>query len=141
MKRFVATAPSNVINFVDPPQRRGSSWRRRTRRYNRNMVPYRIRGGVLSGNITELDSPDNFLDITLTFVVTVREQELDVPVRAKLVIGSRFQERAIEVYPPVWPVGTGNTRYDELQDAVRAYVFAFLNSGRVQQGLPARGHL
>jgi hypothetical protein len=64
------------------------------------MVPYRIRGAVLSGNISDLDAPDNFLDVTLTFVVTVHGKELDVPVRAKLVIGSSLKDRAIEVYPP-----------------------------------------
>ncbi len=103
------------------------------------MVPYRIRGGVLSGNIGDLDSPDNFLDITLTFVVTVHEKELDVSVRAKLVIGSSLRDRAIEVYPPIWPVGTGNIRYDELQDAVRAYVFAFLNTEETRQAFRREG--
>jgi hypothetical protein len=92
------------------------------------MVPYRIRGAVLTGSIGALDSPDNFLDATLTFVLTVRERELDVPIRAKLVIGSHLLDRAVEVYPPVWPVGVGSIRHDELQEAVRAYLFAFLNT-------------
>ena len=92
------------------------------------MVPYRILGGVLSGQIGALDSPDNFLDLTLTFAVTVRQREINVPVRAKLVIGSHLLDRAIEVYPPVWPFEVGSIQHDELQTAVRAYVFAFLNT-------------
>jgi hypothetical protein len=91
------------------------------------MIPFKILGGTWSGQLGQLDSPDNWLDITLRFLVTVKGQEHEVPVRAKLVIGSHLLDRDVEVYAPDWPDGS-NIQANELQQAVRGYLFAFLNT-------------
>jgi hypothetical protein len=95
-----------------------------------NMIPFKILGGIWSGRLGQLDSPDNWMDVTLDFVVAVRGQEHEVPVRAKLVIGSHLMDRDVEVYAPIWPDGT-NIQASELQQAVRGYLFAFLNTEEV----------
>lgn len=97
------------------------------------MIPYKIIGGKMSAELGEPSSSDNWMDVMLKFLVRVNGQEQEVPVRAKLVIGSHLMDREIEVYAPHWPDGA-NIQADELQHVVRGYVFAFLNiEGTIQE--------
>jgi hypothetical protein len=90
------------------------------------MIPFKILGGTFSAHVKHPKSTDSWMDVTLKFLVTVRGQEHEVPVRAKLVIGSRLMDREVEVYAPNWPAGA-NIQAHELQRVVRGYLFAFLN--------------
>jgi hypothetical protein len=102
------------------------------------MIPFKILGGTFSGRLGQLDSPDNWMDVTLKFVVTVGGQDHEVPVRAKLVIGSHLMDRDVEVYAPDWPAGA-NVQAPELQKVVRGYLFAFLNNEEVGKDFKSEG--
>jgi hypothetical protein len=94
----------------------------------RSGIPYKIEG--FRTRVMELSDPtgpDNVIDGDLSFVLTIgREQHL-ILVHAKLVMESNLFDREMEVYPPEVPAGVV-IRTDELNSAVRGYMFAFLNT-------------
>ena len=70
------------------------------------------------------------MDIRVKFRLDIKGKEHPIQVRAKLVLASNLFDRLVEVYAPELPRGV-TIKADELHDAVRRYVFVFLNNEEV----------
>ena len=92
------------------------------------MIPYEIDGFSADYvHLSDPNGPDNAMSIRVNFRLTISGEVLPVEVRAKLVVASNPFDRLIEVYAPELPGGR-SIKADELQDAIRRYLFAFLNT-------------
>src|SRR5271156_6795747 len=92
------------------------------------MIPYRIDG--FRPRVFELSNPrgqDNVMDGWVRFILDLGGKEQLIEVHARLALESNMFDRNVEVYAPDLPPGY-NIRADELQQAVRGYLFAFLNT-------------
>lgn len=92
------------------------------------MVPYKIDG--FRPRVFELSDPrgpNNVMDGWVRFILDLNGKKQIIEVHARLVLESNMFDRDIEVYAPALPSGF-SIRADELQKAVRGYLFGFLNT-------------